>query len=55
MPQLNPAPWLLFMGLSWLVFAAIVPTKVVKYIENYNPAPKNISQAKTRTWIWPWS
>nr|WNH20390.1 ATP synthase F0 subunit 8 [Bathypterois grallator] len=54
MPQLNPAPWLLTLLFSWLVFLIVIPPKVVNHIFPYEPTPLNVKKAKSDPWNWPW-
>ncbi|YP_009054548.1 ATP synthase F0 subunit 8 (mitochondrion) [Anabas testudineus] len=54
MPQLNPAPWLLILLFSWLVFLTIIPQKVLAHTFPNDPAPKTSKTFKMETWNWPW-
>nr|BBU26219.1 ATPase subunit 8 [Anabas testudineus] len=54
MPQLNPAPWLLILLFSWLVFLTIIPQKVLAHTFPNDPAPKALKTSKMETWNWPW-
>nr|WNH37401.1 ATP synthase F0 subunit 8 [Apristurus kampae] len=54
MPQLNPSPWFLILLFSWVVFFIILPSKVMKYTYNNEPALKNTEKPKPAPWTWPW-
>nr|YP_009034353.1 ATP synthase F0 subunit 8 [Draconetta xenica]BAO84684.1 ATPase subunit 8 [Draconetta xenica] len=54
MPQLNPAPWLLTLLFSWLVFLIIMPQKVSSHIFPNGPNTLNTTAFKNNMWNWPW-
>nr|YP_010960261.1 ATP synthase F0 subunit 8 [Sternoptyx obscura]WNG77901.1 ATP synthase F0 subunit 8 [Sternoptyx obscura]WNH23158.1 ATP synthase F0 subunit 8 [Sternoptyx obscura] len=53
MPQLDPAPWLSILLFTWLVFMAIIPSKVLGH-EFPNEPTLNTEKVKTKSWNWPW-
>nr|BAK23164.1 ATPase subunit 8 [Leptocypris sp. CBM ZF 11419] len=54
MPQLNPDPWFFTLVLSWGVFLAIVPAKVLTFIQPNEPALMSTYSYKFGSWNWPW-
>nr|YP_004465145.1 ATP synthase F0 subunit 8 [Luciosoma bleekeri]BAK23047.1 ATPase subunit 8 [Luciosoma bleekeri] len=54
MPQLNPDPWFMTLTLSWVVFLAIVPTKVLAYTLPNELLTATAREHKSNTWGWPW-
>nr|YP_004465080.1 ATP synthase F0 subunit 8 [Cabdio morar]BAK22995.1 ATPase subunit 8 [Cabdio morar] len=54
MPQLNPDPWFLTLALSWVVFLAIIPTKVLSYVQPNELTPTSTSSYNFESWNWPW-
>nr|YP_009059082.1 ATP synthase F0 subunit 8 [Heteromycteris japonicus]AFC77835.1 ATP synthase subunit 8 [Heteromycteris japonicus] len=54
MPQLNPAPWLAILALTWLVFLIILPPKVLGHTFPNETLPISIQADKSNTWTWPW-
>nr|YP_010173004.1 ATP synthase F0 subunit 8 [Pentanemus quinquarius]QSH90830.1 ATP synthase F0 subunit 8 [Pentanemus quinquarius] len=54
MPQLNPAPWLSILLISWLVLLALVFPKILNYTFPNSPALQNTQKAKKEPWFWPW-
>nr|YP_003457113.1 ATP synthase F0 subunit 8 [Lophiodes caulinaris]BAI76959.1 ATPase subunit 8 [Lophiodes caulinaris] len=54
MPQLDPAPWLLILVFSWLVFLTILPSKVMAHIFPNGLTLQSMKKTKTNPWIWPW-
>nr|YP_010956709.1 ATP synthase F0 subunit 8 [Xenoconger fryeri]WMY89802.1 ATP synthase F0 subunit 8 [Xenoconger fryeri] len=54
MPQLNPAPWFMILLFSWLIFLAIIPTKVMAHTFNNEPNLQATKKPKTAPWDWPW-
>nr|YP_010957203.1 ATP synthase F0 subunit 8 [Centropristis striata]QEP94857.1 ATP synthase F0 subunit 8 [Centropristis striata]WMY90504.1 ATP synthase F0 subunit 8 [Centropristis striata] len=55
MPQLDPAPWLMMLTLSWVTYITLIPNKVVKHKFPNNPSPQSTEKPQTRPWTWPWS
>nr|WNH23055.1 ATP synthase F0 subunit 8 [Bothus maculiferus] len=55
MPQLNPAPWLLVLLFSWLIFLTIIPYKVLDHTTPNEPAARGTQLLHKTTWTWPWS
>nr|BAJ54380.1 ATPase subunits 8 [Pantodon buchholzi] len=53
MPQLNPAPWLLMLLFSWLVFLTIIPQKVMKHHFSGDPTVLDVKEQMS-PWTWPW-
>nr|BAH58952.1 ATPase subunits 8 [Notopterus notopterus] len=53
MPQLNPAPWLLVLLFSWLVFLTMIPTKIMHHFTG-DPAPQVAKKYTPTSWTWPW-
>nr|AIT59270.1 ATP synthase F0 subunit 8 [Mugil cephalus]BAB70187.1 ATPase subunit 8 [Mugil cephalus] len=54
MPQLNPAPWLLILLFSWLIFLTIIPPKILSHTSPNEPAHQSAEKPKTEVWTWPW-
>nr|ANI86926.1 ATP synthase F0 subunit 8 [Dopasia gracilis] len=54
MPQLNPAPWLLIMVLSWLALTALFLPKTQNVRFPNTPTHQQPYKQATSTWIWPW-
>nr|YP_009311649.1 ATP synthase F0 subunit 8 [Canthophrys gongota]BAV70604.1 ATPase subunit 8 [Canthophrys gongota] len=54
MPQLNPAPWLAILMFSWLIFLAILPTKIMSHTTPNDPGSLASESHKTEPWNWPW-
>nr|YP_009340948.1 ATP synthase F0 subunit 8 [Chascanopsetta lugubris]AID59775.1 ATP synthase F0 subunit 8 [Chascanopsetta lugubris]BAX03932.1 ATPase subunit 8 [Chascanopsetta lugubris] len=54
MPQLNPAPWLMILVFSWLIFLTVVPIKVTAHITPSHPEPGLTSTSDKAMWTWPW-
>nr|YP_004717941.1 ATP synthase F0 subunit 8 [Acestrorhynchus sp. NM-2010]BAK41996.1 ATPase subunit 8 [Acestrorhynchus sp. NM-2010] len=54
MPQLNPAPWLTILIITWLVFLLIIPPKMLAYIFNNEPNAPTADKSSKNVWNWPW-
>nr|YP_009114528.1 ATP synthase F0 subunit 8 [Brachirus orientalis]AHZ58110.1 ATP synthase F0 subunit 8 [Brachirus orientalis]AID59737.1 ATP synthase F0 subunit 8 [Brachirus orientalis] len=54
MPQLNPAPWLGILILSWFAFLTILPPKITAHSFPNEPTPINSKALKADNWNWPW-
>nr|WNH17906.1 ATP synthase F0 subunit 8 [Kuhlia sandvicensis] len=54
MPQLNPAPWFAILTFSWVVFLAILPSKVIAHTFPNEPTSQATKKAETDPWNWPW-
>nr|AAP75343.1 ATP synthase 8 [Chrysiptera talboti] len=54
MPQLDPAPWLVILVFSWLVFLIIIPPKILAHISPNDPTNQSIQTPKMEPWVWPW-
>nr|YP_001054819.1 ATP synthase F0 subunit 8 [Olisthops cyanomelas]BAF46848.1 ATPase subunit 8 [Olisthops cyanomelas] len=54
MPQLNPAPWLIIMVFTWLVFLAILPPKVLAHDFPNEPTTQSTKKSEPSPWSWPW-
>nr|YP_009707746.1 ATP synthase F0 subunit 8 [Grammatobothus polyophthalmus]QES95364.1 ATP synthase F0 subunit 8 [Grammatobothus polyophthalmus] len=54
MPQLNPAPWLMILLFSWLVFLTIVPNKVMMYTSPNEITTQDEKLLGKNLWNWPW-
>nr|AYC65814.1 ATP synthase F0 subunit 8 [Betadevario ramachandrani] len=54
MPQLNPNPWFAILIFSWLIFLAIIPTKIMNHIQPNDPALTTTKTQKNNSWNWPW-
>nr|YP_009142020.1 ATP synthase F0 subunit 8 [Odontobutis yaluensis]AIX03583.1 ATP synthase F0 subunit 8 [Odontobutis yaluensis]AIZ76657.1 ATP synthase F0 subunit 8 [Odontobutis yaluensis] len=54
MPQLSPAPWLMILVFTWLVFITVLPTKVLAHTTPNKPTQQNTQKPKTEYWNWPW-
>nr|YP_010015109.1 ATP synthase F0 subunit 8 [Ostorhinchus novemfasciatus]QOI14152.1 ATP synthase F0 subunit 8 [Ostorhinchus novemfasciatus] len=54
MPQLNPAPWLMILVFSWLIFITIIPPKVIAHHFPNEPTSRTAQMPKTNPWNWPW-
>nr|YP_659542.1 ATP synthase F0 subunit 8 [Squalogadus modificatus]BAE96375.1 ATPase subunit 8 [Squalogadus modificatus] len=54
MPQLNPDPWFMIFILTWGIFLAVLPFKVMGHIFPNEPTPKSMMTPKTTPWNWPW-
>nr|YP_398802.1 ATP synthase F0 subunit 8 [Nisaetus alboniger]BAE46862.1 ATP synthase subunit 8 [Nisaetus alboniger] len=55
MPQLNPAPWLLIMLSSWLIFTLIIQPKLLPFTSTNAPSNKPTAAITPSPWNWPWS
>nr|YP_010155859.1 ATP synthase F0 subunit 8 [Ateuchosaurus chinensis]QQY85228.1 ATP synthase F0 subunit 8 [Ateuchosaurus chinensis] len=55
MPQLNPAPWLLIMLLSWAVLLMIFKTKTTASTQINTPTTLDFTTQHTTPWHWPWT
>nr|AAP75199.1 ATP synthase 8 [Acanthochromis polyacanthus] len=54
MPQLDPAPWLTALVLSWLTFLTVLPPKVLAHTFPNDPTHQSTEKPKTESWTWPW-
>nr|QZH44543.1 ATP synthase F0 subunit 8 [Sillaginopsis panijus]BBU25934.1 ATPase subunit 8 [Sillaginopsis panijus] len=54
MPQLNPAPWLMILTFSWLMFLVFLPPKVLAHAFPNDPAKQSAFKPNTNAWNWPW-
>nr|QUJ18446.1 ATP synthase protein 8 [Amblypomacentrus breviceps] len=54
MPQLNPTPWFTVLCFAWLVFASIIPSKVISHDFSPNPTHQSTSVPSEEPWTWPW-
>nr|YP_010957255.1 ATP synthase F0 subunit 8 [Starksia nanodes]WMY90556.1 ATP synthase F0 subunit 8 [Starksia nanodes] len=54
MPQLNPAPWFAILVFSWLIFATILPPKILAHTFPNEPAMISTKKTETSTWNWSW-
>nr|YP_009434353.1 ATPase subunit 8 [Odontobutis haifengensis]ATE80923.1 ATPase subunit 8 [Odontobutis haifengensis] len=54
MPQLNPAPWLMILMFTWLVFTTILPPKLLSHITPNKLTQQSTQSPKTEHWNWPW-
>nr|NP_443623.1 ATP synthase F0 subunit 8 [Zeus faber]YP_010390231.1 ATP synthase F0 subunit 8 [Zeus faber]UPV69487.1 ATP synthase F0 subunit 8 [Zeus faber]BAB70317.1 ATPase subunit 8 [Zeus faber] len=54
MPQLNPAPWLMILLFSWMVFLTMVPPKVLAHNFPNEPTVQDSKTTETSPWTWPW-
>nr|YP_009258923.1 ATP synthase F0 subunit 8 [Dopasia gracilis]AIQ78422.1 ATP synthase F0 subunit 8 [Dopasia gracilis]QJF46553.1 ATP synthase F0 subunit 8 [Dopasia gracilis] len=54
MPQLNPAPWLLIMVLSWLALTTLFLSKTQNARFPNTPPHQQPCKQVTNTWVWPW-
>nr|NP_008781.1 ATP synthase F0 subunit 8 [Plestiodon egregius]AEA37822.1 ATP synthase F0 subunit 8 [Plestiodon egregius]BAA79214.1 ATPase subunit 8 [Plestiodon egregius lividus] len=55
MPQLNPAPWLLILLLSWTVLMFIFKTKTLSSTPHNTPTAPDLLTHHTTPWNWPWT
>nr|UNQ32345.1 ATP synthase F0 subunit 8 [Hoplodactylus duvaucelii]UNQ32592.1 ATP synthase F0 subunit 8 [Hoplodactylus duvaucelii]UNQ32852.1 ATP synthase F0 subunit 8 [Hoplodactylus duvaucelii] len=54
MPQLNPAPWLLTLIMSWTFLTIFLTPKLLT--TNFPNSPEPQLEMQTNSpWIWPWS
>nr|YP_010960604.1 ATP synthase F0 subunit 8 [Bathytyphlops marionae]WNH38046.1 ATP synthase F0 subunit 8 [Bathytyphlops marionae] len=54
MPQLNPAPWLLFLVWTWVILTILMPMKVSCYSYPSSPTTQEASKLNPFTpWTWP--
>nr|QJS33037.1 ATP synthase FO submit 8 [Hylarana latouchii] len=53
MPQLNPAPWLFYFLLTWLILISLTPKKILKHTSLGTPNPQS-TKTFNFTWTWPW-
>nr|WNH23984.1 ATP synthase F0 subunit 8 [Apogon quadrisquamatus] len=54
MPQLDPAPWFMILVFSWLVFATVIPPKVIAHAFPNEPTSQAVQKPKKACWNWPW-
>nr|YP_008593591.1 ATP synthase F0 subunit 8 [Evoxymetopon poeyi]BAN83559.1 ATPase subunit 8 [Evoxymetopon poeyi] len=54
MPQLDRAPWLAILLLTWLIFLVIIPAKTTSHLFPNPPTAKNAKPTKNPTWDWQW-
>nr|QWE36868.1 ATP synthase F0 subunit 8 [Labidesthes sicculus]QWE37245.1 ATP synthase F0 subunit 8 [Labidesthes sicculus] len=54
MPQLNPSPWFVILVFSWLVFAIVLPPKVLAHIFPNELTSQSTEKPQTESWTWPW-
>nr|BAX09180.1 ATPase subunit 8 [Enneapterygius etheostomus] len=54
MPQLNPSPWFAILVFSWLVFLAIIPSKILAYKFPNDFSTPSTEKVKSHPWNWPW-
>nr|QUJ18223.1 ATP synthase protein 8 [Gramma loreto] len=54
MPQLNPTPWMVIMVFAWIIFLAIIPSKLKSHLFPKDPTHKNSKKSKASSWGWPW-
>nr|YP_044730.1 ATP synthase F0 subunit 8 [Shinisaurus crocodilurus]BAD24780.1 ATPase subunit 8 [Shinisaurus crocodilurus] len=54
MPQLNPAPWLLILIMSWLTLLLLYLTKTTNFSNTYTPSIFQTVNHKASPWAWPW-
>nr|YP_009250823.1 ATP synthase F0 subunit 8 [Rana amurensis]AMY15645.1 ATP synthase F0 subunit 8 [Rana amurensis]ASO66800.1 ATP synthase F0 subunit 8 [Rana amurensis] len=53
MPQLNPAPWLCYFILVWLILLSLAPSKILSHTNLYEPSSEN-TKTNNFMWTWPW-
>nr|YP_006303628.1 ATP synthase F0 subunit 8 [Trachinops taeniatus]AEK53188.1 ATP synthase F0 subunit 8 [Trachinops taeniatus] len=57
MPQLDPAPWLMTLITSWVIFLAALPPKVLNQNFPAEPGSHKIQDKKALklgAWSWSW-
>nr|YP_002154534.1 ATP synthase F0 subunit 8 [Odontesthes sp. Odsp-001]BAG69237.1 ATPase subunit 8 [Odontesthes sp. Odsp-001] len=54
MPQLDPSPWFAILMFSWLVFAIVLPPKVLAHTFPNAVTSQSAVKPKTESWTWPW-
>nr|QUJ18452.1 ATP synthase protein 8 [Neopomacentrus sororius] len=54
MPQLDPAPWLNILLLSWFIFLTVVPLKVVSHTFPNDATVLPADYLASEAWAWPW-
>nr|YP_009925642.1 ATP synthase F0 subunit 8 [Tropidophorus hangnam]QNH82446.1 ATP synthase F0 subunit 8 [Tropidophorus hangnam] len=55
MPQLNPAPWLFILLLSWTTLLTMFKMKVLFATPLNNPIMSNQQTSHATPWNWPWT
>nr|YP_009107918.1 ATP synthase F0 subunit 8 [Melamprosops phaeosoma]AIU45212.1 ATP synthase F0 subunit 8 [Melamprosops phaeosoma] len=55
MPQLNPAPWLFIMIISWFTFSLIIQPKILTFVSMNPLSNKPPIAPSTTPWTWPWT
>nr|QTV22634.1 ATP synthase F0 subunit 8 [Betta smaragdina] len=55
MPQLNRAPWLMVLFLTWFVFLVIFVVKISTHPFPPDPAFESAMMFVLEPWNWPWS
>nr|ADW93242.1 ATPase 8 [Subdoluseps bowringii]AEA37820.1 ATP synthase F0 subunit 8 [Subdoluseps bowringii] len=55
MPQLNPAPWLLILILSWVTLLFLFKTKTTNATALNPTTAADLKADKMNPWNWPWT
>nr|YP_009562364.1 ATP synthase F0 subunit 8 [Sphenomorphus incognitus]QAV57721.1 ATP synthase F0 subunit 8 [Sphenomorphus incognitus] len=55
MPQLNPAPWLFILLLSWTTILLIFKTKILSSHTLNSTMMTSPLKHQHTPWIWPWT
>nr|QUJ18211.1 ATP synthase protein 8 [Halidesmus scapularis] len=54
MPQLDPAPWLFILMLSWSAFLTFIPPKLLAHTFPNEALVDKKDKSKTQPWNWQW-
>nr|YP_001650766.1 ATP synthase F0 subunit 8 [Solenostomus cyanopterus]BAF74890.1 ATPase subunit 8 [Solenostomus cyanopterus]BBU25687.1 ATPase subunit 8 [Solenostomus cyanopterus] len=54
MPQLNPAPWMMILVTSWVIFLAFMPLKILSHSFSPQPSTQATQTTENKHWNWPW-
>nr|NP_443454.1 ATP synthase F0 subunit 8 [Stephanolepis cirrhifer]YP_010948250.1 ATP synthase F0 subunit 8 [Stephanolepis hispida]WMI35343.1 ATP synthase F0 subunit 8 [Stephanolepis hispida]WMI35447.1 ATP synthase F0 subunit 8 [Stephanolepis hispida]BAB70460.1 ATPase subunit 8 [Stephanolepis cirrhifer] len=54
MPQLDPAPWLMILVLSWSILLTVIPPKVLSHTFPNTPNAQSAEKLETNPWTWLW-
>uniref|UniRef100_UPI00315CFA8D ATP synthase F0 subunit 8 n=1 Tax=Emmelichthys papillatus TaxID=3139918 RepID=UPI00315CFA8D len=54
MPQLNTSRWLYILMFVWLVFATLLPSKILGHKFPNDPSLPEPKKVIRRYWSWPW-
>nr|NP_839815.1 ATP synthase F0 subunit 8 [Amia calva]AAR16094.1 ATPase8 [Amia calva]BAB40746.1 ATPase subunits 8 [Amia calva] len=55
MPQLDLAPWVLYLLYSWMILLVVLTPKILGHTFPNEPTTQSAKKPETQSWAWPWS